>query len=569
MVGVNGDIFLQLGIIVIIATLAAFLLRALKQPQLIAYVLVGILIAPVFGIVTDISMIESMSIIGIAFLLFIVGIEIDLKKLQDVAWVSMLGGSIGIILIFTLGYLAALLLGFIGLEAGYIGLMLIFSSTMVVLKLLSDKRELNTLHGRIIVGILLLEDFIAIFVISILSSLNGITASLIGLAVVKFIILFTLAYFCSKFLFPYIFKFAAKNQELLLITSLAICFIFSLAFQHLGFSIAIGAFIAGITLGNLEYNLEIIGKVKSLRDFFALIFFVSLGMRISISALKDLLIPFIVFVALIILVKPFIIMVVCSLFKYTKKPAFQTATSLAQISEFSLIISMQGLALGHISQEVFSLVVLVMLATITISSYYINYSQGLYNFLEPLLRVFDQFTTEGLEYLPTKAKPKIILCGYNRIGFSILRDLHEVKKNVLILDYNPEIINQLVRKGYHCIYGEAADEEIIHRMNLSRIHILISTVPEFHDNLLLLKKVRAVNKKAKVFVTASTIDDALKLYEHGASYVIMPHFLGGEHVSGLITKLRKQKTNLKNEKEKQIHSLKERKEIGHEHPKGN
>ncbi len=565
--GVNLDIFVQVGIIVIIAALAAFLLRLIKQPQILAYVLVGVLITPVLGLVTDTSIIESMSIIGIAFLLFIVGIEIEIKKLKSVALVSTLGAGIMLILMFCLGYLVSLLLGFLSNEAVYLGLMVMLSSTMVVMKLLSDKQELNTLHGRIIVGILLLSDITAIFAISILSSINGSSLILLGIALAKFAALFALAYLCSKYLFPIIFKFAARTQELLLISSLAVCFIFSLAFQYIGFSMAIGAFIAGVTLGNLEYNLEIAGKVKSLRDFFALIFFVSLGMGISLKVFQQMWIPLIALVFLIVVIKPLIIMTVCSLFKYTKKPSFLTASSLAQMGEFSLIIATQGLVLGHLSQEIFSLVVLVMLISITSTTYFIQYSNWFYKILQPILRIFDGFTTERLEYLPTKMPPKIVLCGYNRIGYSILKNLRKIKKKVLVVDYNPAVIHSMVQEGYHCIYGEVADEEIIHRMNLKQIEMLISTVPEFKDNLFLLKKTRAVNKQAQVFLTANNIDDALKLYEHGANYVILPHFLGGEHTANLISKIRTKKTNIHEERKKQITTLQERKGIGHEHPK--
>ena len=259
-------------------------------------------------------------------------------------------------------------------------------------------------------------------------------------------------------------------------------------------------------------------------------------------------------------------MVVCSLFKYTKKPSFLTAGSLAQMGEFSLIIAAQGLILGHISQEIFSLVVLVMLISITITSYFIQYSNWFYKILQPTLHIFDGFTTERLEYLPTKTPPKIVLCGYNRIGYSILKNLKKLKTKVLIVDYNPAVIHDMVEEGFHCIYGEVADEEIIHRMNLKHIEMLISTVPELKDNLFLLKKTRAVNKHAQVFLTANNIDDALKLYDNGANYVILPHFLGGEHTANLITKIRINKIDIIEERKKQIITLKERKGIGHKHP---
>ncbi|MBU0457214.1 MAG: cation:proton antiporter [Nanoarchaeota archaeon] len=567
MIGADGDMFLQLGLVVIGAAVLAFGLRLLKQPQILAYVFAGILITPVFKLITNTSVIESMSIIGIAFLLFIVGIEMDIKSLKTVSLVSSLGGLIEIIILFVSGYFISLLLGFLPLEAAYIGLMIAFSSTMVVMKLLSDKRELNTLHGRIIVGTLLIQDIVAIFAISILVSINDFSFLMFGIAFIKFISLFLLAYIASKFIFPSVFRFAAKRQELLLISSLAVCFIFSLAFQYVGFSIAIGAFIAGLTLGNLEYNFEIIGKVKSLRDFFSLLFFVSLGMGLSLAVIKDMWIPLIVLIIVLIIFKPIIIMLVCSLFKYTKKPSFFTANSLAQMGEFSLILAAQGLVLGHISKELFSLTVIIVLITITITSYYIKHNQWIYRYLQPLLKIFDIFTTEGLEYLPTGIKPKIILCGHNRIGYSILQNLKKVKKKLLIVDYNPEIISMMVKKGYHCIYGEVSDEEIIERMNLREIEMLISTVPETKDNLYLVGKVRAVNKHAKVIVTASEIDEALKLYDKGADYVILPHFLGGEHASNLITELRARRVKIKEEKKKHIEALKERKEIGHEHPK--
>ncbi len=568
MIGVeSSDIFLQLGIVVIVAAIAAFILRLLKQPQILAYVIVGILLTPVFHIVTDISIIQSMSIIGIAFLLFLVGLEMDLKSLQSVAVVSTIGGLIQILLLFLVGYVVALLLGFLSLEAGYIGLMIAFSSTMVVMKLLSDKRELHTLHGRIVVGILLVEDIIAIFALSVLSSLSEFNFALFGVALLKFLSLFMIAYLLSKFAFPSIFRFSAHHQELLLIMSLAICFLFALVFQFLGFSIIIGAFLAGLALGNLQYNVEIIGKVKSLRDFFALLFFVSLGMGLSLAVIQELWVPLLVMLAVIIFLKPLITMTIFSFFRYTKKPAFLTGNALAQMGEFSLIIAAQGLALGHLSESLFSLVVIVALITITFTSYFIQYEYKVYRFLRFPLRIFDIFPTKGVGVLPKEIKPTIVLCGYNRIGYSILRDLEKVIDKVLIVDYNPEIIASLAAEGHYCLYGDVADEEIVDRMNLRNITLLISTVPELKDNLYLIERTKSINKKAKIIVTASDIDETLALYDHGADYVILPHFLGGEHGSAIISRWRQQKIDLKEEKEKHLAHLQQRKMLGQKHPK--
>jgi Kef-type K+ transport system membrane component KefB len=575
---VNGDFFIQLGLIVMLAGGLAYLLRLIRQPQILAYVLTGVLIKPIlnliarftpipgFNVLIDQGLINSMSIFGIAFLLFIVGLEMDLKALKSVSLVSSIGGFIQISVLGFIGYISALFLGYVNIEVAYIGLIVAFSSTMVVMKILSDKKELNTLHGRITVGILLMEDIIAIFALIVLNS-PEFTFALIGIALLKFLFLFALAFLASKYLFPYIFSFAAKNQELLLITSLSVCFLFSLAFYYFGFSIIIGAFIAGVALGNLEYSFEIIGKMKSLKDFFSLLFFVSLGMGLSFAAITKNWIAIIVILSIVLIFKPLLIMTICSLFKYTKKPSFMVASSLAQIGEFSLIIVAQGLVIGHVSEELFSITVFVALASITLTSYYMEYSQFFYKKLEKPLKIYDKFTTEGLEYLPTEVKPTIALCGHNRIGYSILRDLQKVKKKVIVIDYNPEIINKMVRDGYHCIYGEVTDDEIIDRMNIKKLKILISTIPGLKENLHLIKKVRAVNKKVNILVAANGIDEAMKYYEEGVDYVILPHFLGGEHASNIVTNVRNKKLNLERKRKDHIRHLKNRQAIGHEHPR--
>ncbi len=224
--------------------------------------------------------------------------------------------------------------------------------------------------------------------------------------------------------------------------------------------------------------------------------------------------------------------------------------------------------MGHLSQDFFSLTVLLTLSSITLTSYYIQYSDSFYKFLKKPLRIFDFFTTEGLEYLPTQVKPTIILCGHNRIGYSILRGLQRNKKNVLVIDYNPEIISRMIKEGYHCIYGEIGDEEIVERMNLPKITMLISTIPNLKDNIFLIRHVRKVNKHAKVFVTANDIDEAIAMYEEGADYVILPNFLGGEHVSHPLEDIQKKKIKMHEERKRHLRHLQERKKIGHTHPKG-
>jgi len=563
-----SSIFFDIGIIIIIATAFAFLAKLMKQPIIPAYILTGLILGPWTGVITDVDTIHILSEIGISFLLFIVGLEINLKKLKNIGLAGTLGGSIQVVSLFSIGFIAAAVLGYLPIEAIYIGIMLCFSSTMVVLKLLSDKSELDTLHGRIITGILLLQDVFAIFAISVLGKLDNFSVlALLGSFFMAFVIIAG-ALFASKHIFPMIFKFAARSGELLLLAALCLCFLFSLALDYVGFSIAIGAFVAGVTLANLPYNVEIISKVRSLRDFFATIFFVSLGMEIMIISAQKIILPFILFLIIIILVKPFIILFLTAYFGFRSRTSFYTGMSLGQISEFSLIIMAQGLKLGHISQEIFSLTIILAITSIVLTSYYIKYDHIIFHKLAKRLKIFDRFTTsdqEELDYLPKK-KTDVILCGYNRVGYSIGRTIRRMRKNLLVVEFNPEIIKFLIRNKVPCIYGDIGDIELINRLPLRETKMVISTVPDERDNKMLIKKAKHSNKDCVVYVTANQVDEALELYDEGADYVILPHFLGGEHVSLLLEDFTQDVNKLISNKLQHIKELNHRKNLHHDHP---
>lgn len=564
----TNDIFFEIGIIIIIATIFALVAAKLKQPLIPAYIIAGLIIGPIYGLITNTELIRTLSEIGIAFLLFIVGLEMDLKKIKDVSVVSGLGGTIRSISMFTIGFVIALILGFVTREAVYIGIIIAFSSTMVVIKLLSDKRELDTLHGRIVVGILLMEDILAIIALSFLSSLDGNSLLTIGLAIVKGLILMSAAIFIAGTIHK-IFGVSAKNQELLFLTSISVCFLLSIISYFLGFSIAIGGFLAGLTLANLPYNFAIIGKVRSLRDFFATIFFVSLGMELVLGKITQMIIPIIILLIVVIIIKPYITLFLCSFFGYKRRVGFSTAISLAQISEFSLIIVSQGLLLGHISKDIFTLTIIVAIITITITSYLLKFENNIYQKFKSSSKIFDRFSEAygKLEYLPKTKKVDIVLCGHNRIGYSIGRTIRKMEKKMMVVDYNPEIIKMLIKKRIPCIYGDVGDVEVIERLPLKGAKMIISTVPSSRINILLIEKIKEVNEQAIIYVTSSSVEKALKLYDQGADYVILPHFLGGEHVSLLVEEFSENVDKIIEHKLKHIKELEHRKSIGHEHPK--
>lgn len=560
------NIFFDVGIIVIISTLLAYAARFLKQPLIPAYVIAGILLGPYFGFVTNLDVISNLSEIGIAFLLFIIGMEIDIRKLKDVGLVASLGGSIQIIAVFALAFMVSSLMGFVAIESVYLGLIVAFSSTMIVVKLLSDKREIDTLHGRIIIGILLLQDIFAIFALSILSQ-GSFSANALALSLAKGAIIMLVSFFAGKYILPGLFRFAAASQELLFIASLATAFLFSMLINSIGFSIAIGAFIAGLTL-NVPYNVEIIGKVKPLRDFFSVLFFASLGMQLSLVSLGSIISPLLIFAALAVVLKPLIVMFLCSFFGYSKRTSFLTSLSLGQISEFSFILLAQGLLLGHVAKDTFSLVVLLAVITIILTSYSINYSDKIYRAIAPFIGIFDRLASayKSLEYVPGKMKNFVVLCGYNRIGYSIIKSLRKMKKSHIVVDFNPELIKKLIAERVPCMYGDAGDIEVLERLNLKDSSMIISTVPNKNDNLLLIHEAKKSNKKTVVFVTGSQIDEALELYNAGADYVILPHFLGGEHVSLILETFGSNLKKIVENKISHIEEIKKRHLLGHEHP---
>ncbi|PIN87285.1 hypothetical protein COV19_00175 [Candidatus Woesearchaeota archaeon CG10_big_fil_rev_8_21_14_0_10_44_13] len=562
------DIFFQIGIMFIIATIGAYIAKLMKQPIIPVYIFAGILLGPILGLITGSDVIKTMSEIGIAFLLFIVGLELNINKLRDTGVAAIVMGVLQVILVALTGFWVAVMLGYGGIEAIYIGMILSFSSTMVVVKLLSDKGELETLHSRIVVGILLIQDVIALFALSTLITLKGISAAFILLSLAKAAALIVLAYLSSKYLFPSIFKKAAESQELLLLLSLGICFLFSILVSYIGFSIAIGAFIAGISLANLPYNIEIVGKVRSLRDFFVTLFFVSLGLGVVLSSFSRIMIPLAAFLVIVLIFKPLVLMIISALFRYTKRTSFLTAISLVQISEFSMIIAAQGLASGYVSNETFSLMVIIAVITITITSYMIKFESGIYEKFSRPLALFDvKETCENLQYLPQELKYDVVLVGYDRIGYNIFKMLTKQKKSFLVIDFNPDIIKRMISRKIQCIYGDIGDSEILNRLDLRKTELVISTVPDIKDNTFLLKKVKRENPRAIVYLTASVIEDALILYREGADYVILPYFLGGEKVSTLIEETQGDYRKVSLTKLEQINELKKRIELEHEHPR--
>ncbi|MBN1544340.1 cation:proton antiporter [Candidatus Woesearchaeota archaeon] len=558
------DIFFEIGMLVIFAGLGTYIAKLTKQPLIPAYIISGVVIGNVLGIITNHELIANLSEIGIAFLLFMVGLELELKKLKDLGLVSSVAGSVQMAFVFAMGYVVTKLLGFTNVEAVYLGLVIAFSSTMIVIKILSDNLETNTLHGRMTIGILVVQDIFAVIALSYLASVSSAAIGYLFFAKIALVLIFGIL--ASKFIFPSVFEFAARSRELLLTISLGVCFLFSLIFSAIGLSITIGAFFAGVLLANLPYNIEIVGKVKPLRDFFSIMFFTSLGLQLTLEGILSLMLPLLVLLLLVVVGKTAILHVTLVLLRNQARTSFITATSLAQISEFSLIIVLQGVNAGVLSQGILTLTILLAVITMTFTSYFMDYENSFYHQFVNLLKRIGIKAAHHRKQSGEKMLYDVVLCGYDRIGYSILKSLKAQEKSVVVVDFNPDVVKKLKKVGVACLYGDICDPEVMGRLEMRNTKLVISTANSYDDNLLLLQKVKAANKYVPTIVTAHKIDQALELYRKGADYVILPHFLGGDMVASLLPDFESNQLRMLMLKYRHINDLIERKGVGQDHP---
>ncbi len=562
------DIFLQISIVLFVVLVVSFIMRILKQPLIIGYILSGILIGPFFlKLLPQNETISTFSEFGIAFLLFIVGLHLSPKVIKEVGKISLITGIGQVIFTSLIGYFIGIWLGFSSITALYIAIALTFSSTIIIMKLLSDKDSLDKLYGKISIGFLLVQDIIAIIILIIVSSFSsGMNlASLITSNLLKGVIIIAILFPFSYYFLPKLGSFFAKSQEFLFLFAIAWGLGLASLFFYIGFSVEVGALIAGVMLSISPYSYEISSKLKPLRDFFIISFFILIGSQMVFGEVSNLVVPAIIFSLFILIGNPLIVMILMGIFGYSKNTGFMAGLTVAQISEFSLILIALGVKVGHLSSEILSLVTIVGLITIAGSTYLIIYSEKIYSYASKHLSIFERkkIKEKGVD----RKEYDYILFGENRIGFSIMKSFISLRKNYLIVDFNPERVKKLVSRGITCIYGDVSNTEFLDNLRIEKAQLVVSTIPDTEANLLLLRKIKEKNKNSIVIVNARQISDTFELYKAGADYVILPHFLGGEYAAKLIENAKDNKKLYEKEKQKQIKELKERMREGHEHPR--
>ncbi|RME59510.1 sodium:proton exchanger [Candidatus Parcubacteria bacterium] len=562
------EAFGEIAILIGVAAVVSGVMRLLRQPLIIGYILTGLLVGPfLFNVIHSQEILNLFSEIGISFLLFIVGLSLTptvIRRFGRIALLTSIGQVFATLLVILV---IALLLGFPPLTAIYLGIALAFSSTIIVLKLLSDKKDFESLYGKIAVGFLLVQDFIALFLLFFLplASVEQENATIVSVRFIIGILLAVVIFFLASYSFKKLSSALSRSQEFLFLFSIAWGLGVAAVFKYLGLSPEAGALLAGVSLSTLPWHHEVAARLKPLRDFFIILFFIFLGSKLSITELPNLLVPALIFSAVVLLGKPLILMAIMGLEGYRKKTGFQIGLLAAQISEFSLILVALGVKLGHLDASVLSLTTLVGLLTIFGSTYLILYTEKLYPLLRTPLSIFERkkVRREGAH----SSRYSCILFGYNRIGYDFLKTFLDAHRSFLVVDYDPEVIDELEKKKFPYVFGDASDIELLETLPIDKATTIISTIPDLETNLLILRHSRNRNRNALIMLVAHNINEALLLYREGADYVIMPHFLGGKYASLLMKRLNFKKGKDSEElKHEHLDYLRKRREAGHEHP---
>lgn len=530
--------FSQIALLLGASAIAGIVFKTIKQPLLIGYLFTGYLLA-VLNLIPDTNALEPLSKIGVALLLFLVGLEMNLGELPSIGKVALLTGIGQIIFTSTLGFLIALALGFGSLPAVYIAVALTFSSTIIIIKLLSEKNDLGSLYGRIAVGFLLVQDLVAVLILMFLAGLGSgdIGFSLYFSILVKGILLLGAVWLLSKKILPTLFtRLVDQSTELLFIVGIAWALgVAAFVGGPLGFSLEIGGFLAGLALSNLPDHLQIATRTRPLRDFFLTIFFVLLGTNLVVSDIASLMVPALVFSVFVLIGNPLIVMVIMGIMGYRKRTGFLASVTVAQISEFSLILMAMGLTLGHVDASQVATVVMVGVVTMTLSTYLILGADKIYERIEPLLGIFERKTTrEPLLAQTVDMKNHVVLVGSHRTGTALISLFKKKGIDFVVIDFNPQLVESMKRKKIPVVFGDITDEEILKVANVKESSLVVSTTSDFHDNLVLLSYLRSVKSTACVILKAPYRNEAIELYKKGADYVIVPEVVAGEHIRHLI-----------------------------------
>ncbi len=530
--------FGEIAVLLVLAASIGLLGTALRQPLVVGFIAVGLLAGSSgLDVVRADGQIDLLAELGITVLLFLVGIKLDVKLIRSLGAVALLAGLGQVILTTVLGHLIGLGLGLEPITSLYVAVALAFSSTIIIVKLLSDKREIDALHGQIALGFLIVQDLVVVLAMIVLSAIgigaaedrgggDILTVLGSGLGLVALTVLFV------RYGATPLTERLARAPELLLIFAIAQATLFAAIGDFAGLGKEVGGLLAGISLASTPYRETIAARLAPLRDFLLLFFFIALGAALDPSLLGANLIAAIVLALFVLLGKPLIVLAILSAMGYSRRTAASTGITLAQISEFSLIFIAMGVGLGHVEQEALGLVTLIGLVTIALSTYMITYSHRLYAWCEPLLGVVARRGApreRSRDVRTSGERPAVILFGLGRFGAAIAVRLQRRGVPVLGVDFNPQAVRRCRGLGIATRYGDATDPEFIADLPLAGARWLVSTTPSHatgvtHDDAraILIQLARGAGFGGRIAVTSHRAEDTEALRALGVDLVVEP-----------------------------------------------
>ncbi|SHF23036.1 transporter, CPA2 family [Modicisalibacter ilicicola DSM 19980] len=528
--------FGEIAILLVMAAIIGFSGVLLRQPLIVSFIAVGLIAGPsALDIVRSDEQIDLLSELGIAVLLFLVGIKLDVKLIRSLGTVSLLTGLGQVLFTSIFGYLIGLALGLGHVTSLYVAVALTFSSTIIIVKLLSDKREIDALHGQIALGFLIVQDLVVVLAMIILSAVGvgagdargGAGGVLLVLAYA--VVMVALVVLFVRHVANPLTERLARAPELLVIFAIAQAAMFAAIGDFIGLGKEVGGLLAGISLASTPYRETIAARLAPLRDFLLLFFFIALGATLDLSLLGTHLLGAAVFSLFVLIGNPLIVLAIMGAMGYRKRTGFLAGLTVAQISEFSLIFVAMGVSLGHVASDALGLVTMVGLVTIAASTYMITYSHRLYALFEPLLGVFERRGTPREAGAHTKDGYAVLIFGLGRLGTAIGMRLKRQGVRVLGVDFNPLAIRRWRELGLDTAYGDATDPEFVAELPLSRAQWVLSTVPIHPTGLshedtrsTLIQLARAAGFKGGIAVTSHTSEDTRELLGSGADIVLEP-----------------------------------------------
>ena len=546
----------SIGICTGAAALIAAVTWRFKQPLIIAYLLTGVIIGPNIGLrwITDQESIQTVAEIGLILLLFVIGLEIDLRKMAAGGAAVLLTGALQVPICIALGLGFFLLLGVRDEPSNsallYLAACMSLSSTLVVVKILNDKFELDTLPGRITLGVLVIQDLWAVAMLAVQPNvLNPNLVPLLG-SLWRGAVLVVAGFALAKYVLPYLFRTVAKAPELVLVSALGWCFFLAGAASLIGLSREMGALIAGVSLSTFPYNVDVAAKAVSIRDFFVTLFFVALGLQITIPSLQVLELS--LAASIFVIVSRVVVVPILYALKLGLRTSIVPAINLAQVSEFSIVIASLGVVMHQISQDVLTIVILSFALTSVVSTYMINFSHQIQGVLAT------GFKALGLKDLDSAAAKKdeeaeirqpVIFLGFFRDASSILYEFeHEGSaeearafiQKILVIDFNPTVMRELRRRDIKCVYGDIAHSDTLRHAGVQHAKLVVSSITDDvlrgTSNLRLMHAVHMQAPNARVVLTSDHIPEALRFYEEGADFVFLPRLYSAAACARILRK---------------------------------